>query len=104
MKRRERDTMTALTDGANIRPATPAKWAAALARAEEAGIQAFTVNGNPNIWFVTSGSVNGSGYAVKISRFGMNPWATCQCKGSAYNEACLHKALCFSKLGILPTR
>ncbi len=92
------------TTAATIRPANAEKWTTALARAKEEGLRFFTINGNPSEWFVTSGVVNGSGYVVKVTEFGMRPWATCQCRGAEFNEACKHKAIIFNQLGILPTR
>lgn len=84
-----------------VQPATANDWERALSRA--AGLQAFTINGDPGEWFITSGTANASGYVVKVTRFGMRPWATCQCQGAERYEACKHRALVFSRLGILPT-
>jgi hypothetical protein len=88
---------------ATIRPATPEKWLAAKERGVANGLQIFNVGGDPATWFVTSGSMNAAGYIVNVTRFGMQPWATCGCVGAQYNEACQHKAIVLDRLGILPT-
>ncbi len=81
------------------RPATPARWAAALDRARANGLHAFNIAGDPRFWFVTSGTTPGAGYTVSIIA-GLAP--TCLCPAGAHDPVCQHRALILDRLGLLP--
>src|SRR5688572_30235224 len=87
--------MTATTS----RTAAPRRWQDALERATSAGIVAFNVAGDPQVWFVTSNSAPGTGYLVTIRR-GESP--SCQCRAGEFDPVCQHRAVVLSRLGMLP--
>ena len=81
------------------RTASPETWAAALERARAHGLVAYNVAGDPRNWFVTSASLPGAGYLVGVERAAP---ASCMCRGSQFNDVCLHRALVLDRLGLLP--
>ena len=82
------------------RVATPERWRDALDRARMNGLVARCVAGDPRHWFVSSGTVPGSGYLVSL-RPAEEPSCLCQ---AARNDdpVCQHRALVLDRLGLLP--
>ena len=70
------------------RPATPARWAAALKRARDAGVDILFVGGDAGRYAVESATTAGVVYLVTVDGRG------CSCPaGQGGDECCLHRAL-----------
>ncbi len=80
------------------RPATPARWQAALQRALAEGVQVRQVVGC-GLWVATSGSDPSKAYAVQV-RDGLA--YGCECPAAEYgDQVCKHRAAYYHAAGLL---